>query len=56
MTNQEKLAMQLMKCSAEDAYEMIAHLLISYANLFTDSKLAVIEWLKQEKEGEQDDD
>lgn len=50
MTNQENLAMQLMKCSAEEAYETLGMLMLSYASMYTDSRLAVINWLKQEKE------
>lgn len=50
MTNQERLAEQIAKCSPEDAYEALGHLMISYAGMFEDKRRAVIEWLKEEKE------
>ena len=50
MTNQEKLAAHLMTCSPEDAYETLGLVMWSYAKMFTDSRLAIIEWLKKESD------
>lgn len=52
MTNQEWVAEEMKKASAESAYEFMGWLMYEYAKGYTDSRLAVINWLKQEKEGE----
>lgn len=55
MTNQEWVAEEMKKASAESTYEFLGWLMYEYAKRWTDSRLAVINWLKEEKEGEQND-
>lgn len=52
MTNQEWYAEEMKKASPEAVYEWLGWLMYYYAKQYTDSRLAVIEWLKQEKEDE----
>ena len=53
MTNQEWYAEGMKKASPEAVYEWLGWLMYEYAKRYTDSRLAVIEWLKQVKEGDE---
>lgn len=50
MTNKDKLAEQIKELPPEDVYDLLHYVLLNYAMRYTDSRLAVIEWLKEEAE------
>lgn len=50
MTNKDKLAEQIKELSPEDVYDLLHYVLLNYAMHYTDSRLAVIEWLKEDAE------